>query len=489
MKSAAVKLLALMLAACMVVAITACGTTKDSGTDKDETKNVNTEVSTDAAFPDVAKTNYGDTFTVTYCSDTFRNGYFFADIEDREHWNDLDDRLYERVQLVQEYLGVTIEYEDGGIYTEYANNVKRCCSSGDNTYQLIMTHPYYEVATMVSSNYFLDFNELKSINLDAEYWNKSLMEDLAINDAMYCGYNDFCLSSCYLLGFNKDIANKYLSSTPDADLYSLVRNKQWTLDKMMEIASLVSEDNGDGTWDHKDTYGFSGLLWVPIISFMTSSDMKMIERDESNALYVAPMVNNAERLGTLLEKMVTFHKSNSTYMWFHDVPEEQRLHLPDNRVLMEMISNYDLIKYKEEAVKIGVLPYPLYDTQQSNYKTLNWNGILGIPSTNAKNTDMVSDVMEMLAYYTAPVKTSFYETLLGAKVADAPEDVEMLNIIWSSQVSDLGLVFSSVTPNMDTILYSLPSLINQGTTSPAALYKANTRTVERAFERMFQKMS
>ena len=36
---------------------------------------------------------------------------------------------------------------------------------------------------------------------------------------------------------------------------------------------------------------------------------------------------------------------------------------------------------------------------------------------------MVGDVIEMLAWYSEPVNTAFYETLLGSKVADAPEDV------------------------------------------------------------------
>ena len=110
--------------------------------------------------------------------------------------NDLDDRLYERMMKIKDYLGVNIIPEDGGTYTEYTANVKKACASGDNTYQLLMTHVYIEVATMITSGYFLNFQDLDSVNLDASYWNRGLMEDLSVNDAMYCGYNDFCLSQC-----------------------------------------------------------------------------------------------------------------------------------------------------------------------------------------------------------------------------------------------------------------------------------------------------
>ena len=99
---------------------------------------------------------------------------------------------------------------------------------------------------------------------------------------------------------------------------------------------------------------------------------------------------------------------------------------------------------------------------------------------------MVGDVIEMLAWYSEPVCTAFYETLLGSKVADAPEDVEMLNIVWDGQVSDAGLVFSSCSPALDGILYALAhhtSINNKP--AYATLFQENQRSAQRQLDRLF----
>ena len=484
MKAVATRVLLLLLVVCMIIPFASCANGDKTGTE--ESGKGQTEAQTEAYFPEVEKTNYNRDFTAIYCSDIFRKGYYFVTEEDREVGNDLNDRLYERMMKIKDYLGVDIIPKDGGNYLEYSADVKRCCTTGDNEYQLLMTHVYIDVASMISSGYFLDFQDFDSINLDGAYWNRNLMEDLSVNDAMYCGYNDFCLSNVYLLAFNKDMMKNYLPAL-DSDLYTMVRNKQWTLSKMIEVASMVSEDNGDGKWDEKDTYGFGGLQWVPLISFMTSSDIKLVDKDDTTGeLYVAPLVDNQNKYLSVVEQLVAFNKTNSCYMYFHDVPADKRINLTSNRLLFEMVNNFDLIKYKEESVKIGVLPYPLYDPQQENYMTLNWNGLLTVPNTNVDDMDMVSDVLEMLAFWSDPVKESFYETLLGAKIADAPEDVEMLNIIWNSQVSDLGLVFSSAAKSMDPLLYAIPNFVHNGTTDVSSLFKKNTNTAEKALNKLFE---
>ena len=76
--------------------------------------------------------------------------------------------------------------------------------------------------------------------------------------------------------FNKDMLQNYRLEDP----YALVNNKKWTVDKLFSLASAVSEDNGDGKWTVDDYYGISGWGWVPLITFITSCDMKIVDRDE-----------------------------------------------------------------------------------------------------------------------------------------------------------------------------------------------------------------
>ena len=479
MKSVTIKVLALLLAALMVLPmLAACG---DTGETTDTTGGSQTEATTEKQ-PAVAKKEYDEEFTVIYCADTFNKGYFFIEEEDRQPGNDMDDKVYERMLQVEEYLGVDIIAENGGTFQEYTTPLKNAISAGDDAYQMVMTHVYMEVANLITSNYFRDFQDFESLQLEEEYWNYGLMDDLSINDKMYCGYNDFCLANCYLIGFNKDMVAEYSSTI--GDLYQQVRNKEWTIEKLVEYTSLVSRDNGDGNWDDQDTYGFACHAWVPLVSFQHAADIPIVKEGADGEFYVSPMVDNAERIVALDELIYSFMNAESTYTW-NPFDGKPQLNLKSGRVMFEIVNNYSLVSTKEEDVKVGVLPYPKWDNAQAEYKTLSWNGVLGIPTT-VQNEDLVGDVIEMLAWYSEPVCTAFYETLLGSKVADAPEDVEMLNIVWAGQVSDMGLVFSSSSANMDRLLYALAHHVSvSGTPAYATYYKQNQKSAERMLNRMF----
>ena len=482
MKSVTIKVLALLLAALMILPmLAACGNT---GETTDTTGSSVTEGVTEKQ-PAVAKKNYDEEFTVIYCADTFNKGYFFIEEDERKPGNDMDDKVYERALAVEDYLGVDIIAENGGNFKEYTTPLKNAISAGDDSYQMVMTHVYMEVANLITSNYLRDFGEFESLQLDEDYWKRSLMEDLSINDRMYCGYNDFCLANCYMIGFNKTMLKDYASAI--GDLYEQVRNKQWTLEKLIEYSSLVSTDNGDGKWDDQDTYGFSCFAWVPLISFQHAANIPIVQRNEDGEFYLSPMKDNKDKVTELDEMLYNFMNAESTYNYVPSGFDGHTTALPlkSNRVLFEIVNNYGLVSTKEEDVKVGVLPYPLWDSKQEKYQTLSWNGVLGIPTT-VKNEEMVGDAIEMLAYYSEPVTTAFYETLLGSKVADAPEDVEMLQLVWAGQVSDVGLVFSSSSDQMDCILYAIPHHITAKRPAYATYFNSNARSAERLLNKMFE---
>ncbi len=480
MKSVTIKILALALAALMVLPmLAACG---DTGETTDTTAGAETEATTEKQ-PAVSKKDYQDAeFTAIYCADTFNPGYFFIEEDERQPGNDMDDKVYERMLNVEEYLGVDIIAENGGNFQEYTTPLKNAISAGDDSYQMVMTHVYMEVANLITSNYLRDFQDFDSLQLEEDYWNYGLMEDLSINDKMYCGYNDFCLANCYLIGFNKDMVAEYAGTI--GNLYDQVRNKEWTIEKMISYAALVSRDNGDGNWDDQDTYGFACHAWVPLVSFQHAAEIPIVKENADGEFYVSPMVDNAEKIVALDEMIYNFMNAESTYTWspFDGKPQ---LHLKSGRVMFEIVNNYSLVSTKEEDVKVGVLPYPKWDAKQEAYKTLSWNGVLGIPTT-VQDDDMVGDVIEMLAWYSEDVNTAFYETLLGSKVADAPEDVEMLNLVWAGQVSDMGLVFSSSSSQMDCLLYAIPHHVSvAGKPAYATYYKQNQKSAERLLNKMF----
>lgn len=494
MKSALIKALCLLMTLCLLIPFAACGESTDNLPAPEESKDNGTQVEAGTVqeeqeterTPYVAKTDYDEEFVALYCADTFKKGYYFVDPDNRDEGNDLDDKLYEREIMVEEYLGVDIEAIDGGDFQAYTGDFKNTVQAGDDTYQLLMTHVYMGISSLISSNFLLDLNELSdSLNLEADYWNSTLMEDLSINGKTFMGYNDFCLSQTYLVVFNKEMYEPYAAT--GGDLYSAVRNNEWTLDKMISVASLVEDTSDPATRN----YGFSCFAWVPLSSFVTASDLKIADKDpETGELYVCAATESTEKLTDLHEKIYALCNADYTYVWGPagmTKPAED-LKLTTGRVLMSIESTFGLVSYKGEDIKTGILPYPKYDAAQESYQHMNWNGMLTVSSC-IENEKMVGDVIEMLAFYTSDVKTAFYETLLGSKVANAPEDAEMLDLIWSTTVSDLGLVFSDLSGNMDAMVYFIPQLVTAYDQSETASFlKANAKPANKALERFYERV-
>ena len=146
-------------------------------------------------------------------------------------------------------------------------------------------------------------------------------------------------------------------------------------------------------------------------------------------------------------------------------------------------SSSNVSGFRNLEFPFGVVPMPKFDEAQEEYRSLNWNGMMFVP-ISVQNKDMVGDTLEMLAYYTAPVKTAYLEDLLGTKLADSPEDAEMLEIIWNSVVSDIGLIMAE-NQQMNTILHLIPSLCIEGSINHfGSTMKQNTKAANKALSRL-----
>lgn len=471
------RIFVILLAVTMLLSITACGTPTEepAGTNAADTvTDAVTEVETEYT-PDIETKNYDCEFNI-------------ATVHEKDMvWVEaptgdvLLDAVYERAVNIKDHVGVDIKLLDAGDWIELPNTFIRTVMSGDDTYQLGMTHVYQGLASMVTSNVLYDYGQLESVNLSAPYWATDLMEEIKIDGKYYLGHSDFFLTDVHCIVFNKNMMNEYGMTAP----YDLVREKEWTLDKFIEMASTVSKDNGDGVWDNQDTYGLSGWGWVYLIDFVTSSDLKIVEEDSSGNFVIA-YNNHTEKTSDLVSKIFDMYHAEYSYLWkaWDHGNADLNIDFAKGTSLFTFYNTTGLKDLRGENLRFGILPYPMYDSNQENYKTLNWSGMMVIPSV-IKNPEMVSDVVELLGYYTAPVKDAYYEELLGAKLADAPEDAEMLDMLWDTVISDIGMIACSSDKGMDNLVYMVPTICESGKNNYASFVKSNTRGAQRALDKIF----
>jgi hypothetical protein len=387
--------------------------------------------------PSIPQKNYDDEFYLLIQPGS--NIFNFHWVEKSE--NDvLSQAIFERQQKVHDHLGVKVIGIEAEHSSDYVEPFKNRIKNKDGSVDALLTHYFFGVDGFVSGNYLANYNDYPQIDLSADYWNSKIMEDISIDGEMFLGKSDFNILCAYVVMFNKDMMEKY-GDELDETVYEMVDNYHWTLDKMISLANLVYIDTtGDGkTMD--DTFGIAAEQDAAANGFLLSSDISIIAPDDSGN-YVITVYNdiNKEKTTNVVEKLHELSKSN--FGWFWPWAGDYPIEFQKGTALMTWMNTNKLPDYLDYDLNFGVLPYPMYDENQKDvgYRSLQYGGFIGIP-TYLRNSQMVGDTLEMLAYYSENVNTAYYEKLLGKQVADTTHDSRMLQIVWDGIGTDFAQTF------------------------------------------------
>ena len=462
------KILCLVLVVAFILpALVACDKDKDN---KDGEQNG--DAGAVQATPErLDGTTYNNsTFTIYALADMFYQKYFWAE---KTTGDGMNDALYQRQQTIETLLAVDLIYKEAegvgqtAAYEVYADEVKNAIKSGTEKYQLVGTHTYHDLPDLITTGSLKDFNEFESIDLSKPYWNKKIMDQVAYKGHYYLGYSDYNLATAYLVAFNKTLYDNSASAFNGSTMYDYVTSGKWTLAKMGEVATYIYEDAGS---IEDNTYGLVGELWVPFCGFIQSSGESLVLKNAQSGKYELTWYDNQtikNKLNDLVETLRDMKDMKEVHFWMHSAFASQGdatpLYLRNGKVFMKLMNTTELADLTTTQVKFGVVPYPMYDEDQYNgvgYQSLNWAGYIAVPS-NISDTKMVSDVLECLAFYSNDVTTYYYEKLLGLKVSDAPEDAEMLDIVWDGLCADFGIVYSMIDENssLTSFVYAVPNCL------------------------------
>ena len=477
------RVLCMILALLMILSITACGTTTDDPsevTGADNTQVV-TEADTDF-FPDIEKKDYqGETFRMIGWSSPeawYYSESYNSDAEDGA--SVLGNALYERNTMIEDYLGVKMEYEFCEGHVIY-DTVQTTVMSGDDVYQACFLHPYYGVSGFVTQNFAFDLYELPAFNIDQPYWNRDVIEQLAINDQAFIGLGDVCRYDLNILYCNKNLLEAANMTAP----YDLVRNGTWVLDAFFSMTQNLYVDNGDGQKNNMDTYGFAALWDANGSVFMQACDIYVATRNDDGDLELSLYGN---RLIDMYDRLYSWTKDESTYIWnFSDRSNEN--------VMMEFLDGKIYFthsklgtQYLMSEFAVGVLPMPKYDAYQESYSHVNWGDNLMIPSS-IKNDEMVGEVLELMGYYAKTIlQPKYYDEVLQLRVSDAPDDRDMVELIYNTVVFDPGIAFCDGNNGLYNLVYLPCFAIREDKANISSFYKTNSRTAERFLSQLADKV-
>ena len=439
------RLTALILAGCMMI-LTACtGADPANGSETADPSAVN-QPDDGGMQPDIPKElRYdGRSFRVLATPDAYYGPVINEEFELENNADVLGQALYNRLLAVENRFGITMEL-NYGVEHEILSASRASINSQSDDYDLVVDVADRHTAGIYEGLY-LPVNELPYIDLEKPWWNKAYIESVSINPAnpyiLFGAINHNGLQRSICTFFNMDLLEERKGMTAQ-DMYDLVIDGGWTLDKLIEFsADMYNDENGNTAADMGDLFGFvtNGLYQVELIAY--SSGLKFTDRDENG--YPVLALNN-ERTILLADKLLKLFVNNpSTY---RNLDNTAHITLFGEGRAAFLVNRFFIAEWgqlRDSDVNYGIIPAPKLDESVENYCTAiasntQWQMV---PITEP-DPKFASAIIEYLSYYGYEhVVPAYYDITLKFKYTRGDLDgaSKMLDLIVDSAYTDFMYV-------------------------------------------------
>lgn len=354
----------------------------------------------------------------------------------------LDDAVYARNRAIEERFNIKFDKATAVGFGEISAYIKKTVNAGDDAYDLIIGQ-MEQTGQDALGGYFMNWYDLPYVDFTKPWYPTSLVKQATINDKMFVIASDLCLSYVeytYCVYFDKTTASNY--DLPD--LYQMVKDGKWTIDKMIELTKDVYQDT-DGSNDRSDGdyYGMYAILDAcTVAAYFYGMDLPYVRISDGNEITDNINTDKMDQAVTKL-KQAFFQTDGIRSETAGTTKTAAEKFVTGNYLFSPSILKYSLYDLRQSKNEYGILPFPKWDEAQENYESAIDAGcsVLSVPTT-AKNTEMIGAVVEALSAESwKTVMPVFYNTVMESKVANDAGTVEMLDMIFNSRVIDFAYLY------------------------------------------------
>ena len=290
------------------------------------------------------------------------------------------------------------------------------------------------------------------LDFDLPGWNKAYFEQTTVRDSSgkkknYMFDGEFNLSTyrtTWAVFVNLDMYNSNKEKWGGDEIFDLVKEGRWTIDKMMEIISKTAQDDGDQVWTaskegQTDIFGLMttthnayGLLVSVGVrtaqnndGVLTTSQEFITRNNATEGLIKAAELTNMEGVyvGNYAINHASWNAGKSLFMG-------------------EVLNHFEAIKDMDNIFSYTVVPEPIYmETDKPVYNSyVNNKGSLYLISKNAcgGNKQIISDFLNVFIYHSHHIVYPAFLEAYGEIYCDDPRSAEMLDTIVKGIIYDLS---------------------------------------------------
>ena len=399
--------------------------------------------------------------------------------EEKESGDILSNGLYYRQRDLVQVFGINWDPVSlpGGDDTKDA--VINEVTAGGNEYDLVCGGMLTCGQAMLNAGVLQSVENLEFIDLDREWWVQSMRDTFSVRGRLYYLFGPivpytYLDSHCVL--FNKNLTSMFGIS--DDELYSLASEGKWTIDELQKAAAKIPAV----TNSQSGTYRFVHPVGVP---FLFAAGMKITKFEEDGTPYVETAL--PLELSDLSDRLVAFQgdATQTAYLKKDEeaskkfgVEEIQDLFNID-RALFYFADTGDIMYLRTQSVRFGILPMPKATAAQSQYYTFStpWVGQAVYLPKSVKDRGLSALMAEAMAALSQKhVKTAYYDKMLRSQAIFDMESQEMLDIIFSTKVYDMAVLYSDGnTSSWGPFFDALDKALSIDNSTFASEYKANAK--------------
>ena len=448
-----------LLLAAMLATLAACGSepAADGGNDETTSGKASDTVTETVEKADIPEDKYEGYEFRMLGKETPASSSVNELFAESETGDTLNDAIYQRNRMVEERFDVKMTLITSG---SRIGDMSQAVLAGDDAYDIVLDTTV-NIAPAISNRYVHSINDLQYIDIDKSWWNTELIEDSAINGNPYFLMGDISYSwrdATWVLCFNKRLYNEYGLEEP----YKMVRDGKWTIDVLEEHCRDITKDlNGDAKLDKDDQWGLLSSKTAGL-GLVTSSGITSVSKAKDGSLeYTLDSERNVDVLGRI-RKLMT---NNDLQIRAEDLTGVSSIWTEiinifrNGRALYRISIMSDVIGLRDMNDDFGILPLPKYDENQDQYYTTyqGWSGgalVVPVTITDTARTSAIIEYMSSVSKDT--ITNAYYSVNLQGKVARDDDSAEMLDIIFNSMTTDIGLAFwrGTVENTLKTIINS-----------------------------------
>lgn len=357
----------------------------------------------------------------------------------------INDAVFQRNTTVSDKYNCTVVSNKTN---DLSGELAKMATAGDQTIDLATIH-LRTFADLAQNKYLIDWNTVSSVNLSKPWYDQNSVKELSLNHKLYGVVTDLTLmdkQATTAIVFNKQLYDDYHFGDTYGTFYDMVKDSKWTFDVLKSMTETVSSDlDGNGIMDSDDLWGFL-YQRDSLTSLLNGFMVQCATKDDEDLIQLSLM---DERGSTILSEIFDYLYDNNCFNVMERFGEanwsDKMVDMfEENQSILMWIRLADVENLRTMEVDFGILPIPMYDEHQTGYK-ISVNPYVGtatcmpISNYNYENTGYFLEAIASESRYM--LLPEYYEVTLKGKISRDEESSEMLDIIFSNRIYDLGQIF------------------------------------------------